>query len=581
MKYVSVITDYTYLLWQQEIQAFNLKKLGILDQLVVVVLYEPGTPLSEQAKGLADKVETHYFENDQPRRHYIPSNKPWGLMKLLRKRPDYGRRVFLLDSDVIFREPLDFTKLDGIDGQDLTWYVSDTRGYIAHHYLQEMLDDEGTDEMAKLVGLTGERLKEEQTNSGGAQYYMKNVTAAFCRQVTEDSIKIYDWALAQKRDNGSYKIQVWTAEMWAWLWNGFRVADVKVSSEMDFAWAPHHISDWHAKKMMHLAGVTGGEPGGFFKGKYSHVNPWDQEKNFWHVDRTRCWTPYVELIEEYKGMPPKPARRAIAAYVDDVPSLIGQTKCLFESLKHIQAEDTDLVAFGPAAALEKLPNHPQLVKVVQPPHRLAKEYGFINSIYCLNGPGSEVLDNYEYVLKSDVDTFLTPAWNQFHPTSFTCGQGLYSNSDRVRDNCRLLAQRFGLNHHGRHNLGSTLYGNTQKVRAVGALATTLCEHLLEVEFKADPGAWPDWYRGVSSMYATEVALNHLVAGLDGPNRMLDYYSTSTDPVETAPHIHCWHTNEPFSKFIFEAGLYDHMDIPQDISQIRSYCLAMALRSKRS
>lgn len=582
MKYVSVITDYPYLLWQQEIQIFNFKKLGLLDKLVVVVLHEPGVVPSEYAKRLGTLAEIHYYENDQIARHYIPSNKPWGLMKLLTEFPSYGSRVFLLDQDVIFREQLDFSQLDGVDNQDSTWYVSDTIGYIAYHYLQEQLGETGVEEMAGLLGLTGARIKAEQKNSGGAQYYMKNLTADFCRQVAEDSVKIYDWAVQQKRENGSFKIQVWTAEMWSWLWNAFKVAEVRVHPEMAFAWAPHHISDWYAKKMMHLAGVTGSEKGAFFKGKYSNTAPWEVEQDFDFVDRTRCWTPYVELIEEYAGLSPHKASRAVVAYLDNNPAFIGQAKILLECLKYIQADDTDLVLFGPQEALEQVPNHSRVVKVIQPPHPLAggpTGYGYINSIWCLNGPGSDTLDRYEYLLKSDLDVFLTPAWNTFRPELFVVGQGFYSNSEEIRQKCKRIAEDLGLTHRGKHNLGSTLYGRTFEVRAVCKLATEVCEYLLQKEFIENPGAWPGWYRGVSSMYATEIALNHLIPCLAGPSPKLDYYSTSTELVSQYPHIHCWHTEEMFSKFQWERGNYrDKSTANLDLGIVREYCLAMALRS---
>lgn len=600
MKYVSVITDYTYLLWQQEIQAFNFRKLGILDDLVVVVLHDPGIPLSDHARQLGTLVQTHYFENDQPRRHYTPSNKPWGLMKLLEQHPEYGHRLFLLDSDVIFRETLDFTKLEGP-----TWYVSDSGavGYLGYNYLKAMLGHEQVEEMANLVGLTAERLQLEQPNSGGAQYYMKDVTSEFCRTVAHDSIKLYDWAIQQKRESGTYKIQVWTAEMWSWLWNAFKTVPVRTHPEMNFAWAAHTLSDWETQKMLHLAGVVGTEKGCFFKGKYTQQIPWEVESNFDFVDRSRCWGPYVELIEEYRlwkpstsssqplpplqssSLPsvlsPGSSRRAIAAYVDDKPALILQTKGLIESLKYIQAFDTDLVLFGPETALKHIPDHSQVVKVLQEPHPLAPVYGFINSIACLNGRSSDILTRYDEVLKSDVDVFLTPAWNDFRPKKFTCGQGFYANSEEVRDRIKQVADHFARNHYGRHNLGSTFYGKTMDVRLVCAMATVLCEWFIEVEFKNQPGAWPGWYRGVASMYATEIALNHWVPDLDGPSPLLDGHSTSTASVMTAPHVHCWHTDERFSKFAWTRGEYQTLnEADLDLSVIRDYCTAMALRSMK-
>jgi hypothetical protein len=301
MKYISVITDYEYLLWQQEIQIFNFKQLGMLKDLVVVVLYEPGQQISEHARALSRLATTYFYVNDQVNRSYIPSNKPWGLMKLLEQYPEYGQRVFLLDSDVIFRRPLDTEALDK-GSEDKTWYVSDSGviSYIGYEYLKSCLGTEPIEEMAAIVGVSTKVLKERQEQSGGAQYYMKDIDAGFCRKVALDSTKIYDWSIKQLKEDGSYKFQVWTAEMWSWLWNGFMRADIQVSQEMSFSWATDPAQFYFSRTMLHMAGVTGSETGCFFKGKYARVAPWDLEADFNFVSTERCWRQYADLIEEYK-----------------------------------------------------------------------------------------------------------------------------------------------------------------------------------------------------------------------------------------------------------------------------------------
>lgn len=299
MKYASIIQDTTYLLWQQELQGFNFHRLGLLDDLVVGVLVEPGATPSPHARRLAEMMDVRFFENHQARRHYLASNKPYGLAQVLKADPELGRQLFLLDSDVIFREALDFSALT--PGRE--WYVSDSGaiGYLGWNYLTSHATPEEIAPMAALVGLTNDRLKAEQPNSGGAQYLMKNVTAVFCEKVASDSIALYDYVTTLKREDGTFKLQVWTAEMWAWLWNAFHVAPVRISREMDFAWGPHQVADWDTRKMLHLAGVTGAEPGCFYKGKYMGGVPWEVEPNFDFVSRERCWWPYVQLIEAYKA----------------------------------------------------------------------------------------------------------------------------------------------------------------------------------------------------------------------------------------------------------------------------------------
>jgi hypothetical protein len=274
-------------------------------------------------------------------------------------------------------------------------------------------------------------------------------------------------------------------------------------------------------------------------------------------------------------------KRALVAYLDNAPHLVLQSKALVESLKYVKPDDTDLIIFGPEVALNKIPDHKFVIKIIQDQHKLGRKYGYINSIACLCGPGSQILNQYDYLLKTDLDVFITPAWNNFRPEEFTVGQGAYSNSQEIRENCKKIAEMFGFVHQGQHNIGSTFYGPASLVRNICRLATMLCEYLLLEEFWNNPGEWPEWFEGVSSMYATEIAINHLVPNLKLDTKLqLDGHSTSLGSVDDHPHIHCWHTNERFSKFEWEGGRYDSID-PQtlDLNVIRDYCTALALRAK--
>ena len=162
------------------------------------------------------------------------------------------------------------------------------------------------------------------------------------------------------------------------------------------------------------------------------------------------------------------SRRAVAVYVDRKGFLIHQTKALWASVLQSGAADTDLVCFGPAEALDPLPDHANLIKVAQPQHRLGASYGFINSIACFEGPLADVLDDYAWVLKSDVDTFLTPAWNGWRPEGFRFGIGRYVHDEATRQGIRDLAAAFDCVHRGVHNIGSTYYGTPADVRAASS-----------------------------------------------------------------------------------------------------------------
>ena len=272
-----------------------------------------------------------------------------------------------------------------------------------------------------------------------------------------------------------------------------------------------------------------------------------------------------------------PARRAIVCYVEDQPHLIQQLLSLRLSWLFSQSPDTDLVVFGPDEVLARLPDN--LIKIPQRPAAddpVWQGYRYVNAIACLNGPGAEQLDQYSHLLRTDVDAFLTPAWNRFAPTAFTVGNGGYAHNAEVQQRIRALAAEYSLIHRGLTNVGATWYGPTAVVRRVAAFAELLTQHLLTTDFARDPGAWPGWYRGVALRYASEIAINHCAPDARR-SELLDASSTSTEAIERYAHVHCWHTDQRFSKHALMAGKYTRDDaLGLDRTIVRDYCLALSL-----
>jgi glycosyltransferase involved in cell wall biosynthesis len=276
--------------------------------------------------------------------------------------------------------------------------------------------------------------------------------------------------------------------------------------------------------------------------------------------------------------PPSP-RRAIVAFVEDHPHLLQQFRALRLSWLYSEAPDTDLVAMGPEEVLERLPD--DLVKIAQRPacdDPVWRDYRYVNSIACLNGAGAEQLNRYTHLLRTDVDTFITPAWNAFRPDAFTVGEGGYSNDEGIRQRLRTIAAEYGLTHRGMTNVGSTWYGPTAVVRRTAAFTEMLTKHLIMDQFANDPGEWPGWYVGVALLYASEIAVNHCAPDAERPG-LLDTWSTSERPITSVPHIHCWHTDAVFSKHWFMSGRYSREEMPNlDLSIVRDYCLELSFRS---
>jgi hypothetical protein len=249
---------------------------------------------------------------------------------------------------------------------------------------------------------------------------------------------------------------------------------------------------------------------------------------------------------------------------------------------YTQCPDTDLVVLGPEELLTRLPD--DLVKIAQQPAAddpIWRGYRFINALAGLNDVGAEQLNRYSHILRTDVDTFITPAWNSFYPMTFTYGTGGYAVDNAVRQRIRDVAAEYGLVHRGKTNIGSSWYGPTAVVRRAAAFAELLTKHLLNGDFASDPGQWPGWYRGVAIKYAGEIAVNHCAPDAQHSD-LLDVSSSSTESIERYPHIHCWHTDQPFSKHVFMNGGYPLEEAENlDMEIIRDYCLALSLLSREA
>ena len=197
-----------------------------------------------------------------------------------------------------------------------------------------------------------------------------------------------------------------------------------------------------------------------------------------------------------------------------LPYLTQQALALRESLLHVESDDTDLVVMGPPDVLGRFPDD-----VVRLEQRVVADdpewfgYRFSNAIACLNGAHAHNLDRYSHILHTDVDTFITPSWNDFRPDGFMCGGGGYgSDAPDVAERIQAVAAELGLTHRGLVNTGATWYGPTSQVRRVGALTEMLTRHILSRHFRTDPGEWPHWYHGVALLYAAEIAINQKHTG---------------------------------------------------------------------
>ena len=196
--------------------------------------------------------------------------------------------------------------------------MSDTIGYIGYNYImdcckryesQNPTSEKGQliSEMANVVGVDVDTIKQNQKNSGGGQYLFKNTNCELWDKMYKDSIKLYDQMLDyQKRfPINPGQIQFWTAEMWAVLWNLWLYEyDTKIISDLDFSWATDTIEIYNSKNILHMAGVTDDlKTTKFYKGDYINIDPilkLKEDKNFFnYIDKNSSTIKYIENMKSY------------------------------------------------------------------------------------------------------------------------------------------------------------------------------------------------------------------------------------------------------------------------------------------
>lgn len=244
-----------------------------------------------------------------------------------------------------------------------------------------------------------------------------------------------------------------------------------------------------------------------------------------------------------------------------------------------------------------------------------KHYVFMSSIAFLMQPEMlEIASRYDKLMRTDEDGFLTPRllmWRPPHEAMFgTGGHSHPFNEQRLPQ----IAKKYGLRHQGVTNICSTWLVPPQLALQVANMTLDIGRRLYDEEWDmtlpgladkvgqedwSEDGKWPDWWRGVVSLYAAELAINHLLPDLK-PTHVtdeIDHGSHEETPIANVVHVHASHDGLPFSKFDFHDSLTklltansaqqrrtDFAKEPlavTDDMQVRQYAHALTQRAVRS
>jgi len=308
MLYLSAQPDELYFIWQLELQLHNFSLLKIPeDSIHVLIGYN-------NKKGLSQEFQRFINKNKQARFFIYPDSRettiyPSSLRPHIIKQHFNAfnelskRAIFYHDSDILFRELPDFSKML----KDNIWYLSNTRDYLDSKYIKSKGENIFKN-MCDIVGVDPSLIENNDLNAGGAQYLIKNSTYDFWQKVEEDCeklffiLKIYE-ELSDKivdlNPKSDIPIQSWCSDMWALLWNFWRLGNkTTISTELDFCWPHDHISKWRKVKIYHDAGVTLDKSDKLFcKNLFKTSTPY--QSDFSGVLKESCSYMYVRNMESF------------------------------------------------------------------------------------------------------------------------------------------------------------------------------------------------------------------------------------------------------------------------------------------
>lgn len=313
VKFVSAQPDVPYFHWQVEIYVNNFIEKGVNPKNIHVLFSINDGPSKASLSLKKLGINVYHYLDEREKKHYIPSIKPFLIYKWLSENSRYTDCFFLHDADIVFRVLPDFKKLMNDD----IIYLSDTIGYIGYNYIMDccnryeqayddLLTGQLLREMASVVQIKVDKIKDNQPHSGGGQYLIKNTHYLIWKKIYQDSTILYDTMINfQKRyPISTGQIQFWTAEMWSLLWNlWFYNKETRITPEMDFSWATDTIDIYEKKPILHMAGVTEDlKDRKFYKGDFININPISKLKGdihfFDYIEESSSTKKYIDIMKK-------------------------------------------------------------------------------------------------------------------------------------------------------------------------------------------------------------------------------------------------------------------------------------------
>ena len=144
-------------------------------------------------------------------------------------------------------------------------------------------------------------VQKNELNSIGAQYLIKNVTWKFWNRIENDSEQLFQQItdlnnLKLLEDSSYHTVQIWCADMWSLLWNGWKYGKKTICHpDLDFSWATSPKEQLDLYGIFHNAGVTNNTSRFFYKSDYITEYPYNKTLD---IDENTCSYFYWQQIQK-------------------------------------------------------------------------------------------------------------------------------------------------------------------------------------------------------------------------------------------------------------------------------------------
>lgn len=296
LRHISAQPATNYYAWQVEVMLDNFISMDISDNSIdVIAAYDDSIPQSWiKLQQKFPYVRFFFYKDSREDRIYAPSVQSHIMAKHWMNHPYLSKEaIFFHDCDFVYTKKMDYSPYLNDD----KWYFSDCTGYVGHKYISGK-SEALLELMCNTVDICSCKVTNKET-AGGAQKLMKNVTVDYWRDVEKNGVDLYHLLVENKnikKEGDKYGIQVWTASMWAELWNAWkRGYTVETPEEFNFAWATDITDKWDMVSFFHNAGVSKSGEGMFFKGDYMVKLPYGEDI---HINDDRCSSKYFAMVKK-------------------------------------------------------------------------------------------------------------------------------------------------------------------------------------------------------------------------------------------------------------------------------------------